>query len=579
MRLVLHGQPASRGLALGRAHVREPQMHEVREERIPEGAVEAEIERLHAALDTARAELQQMRERLQGALAHELGEFLDIHQLILDDPELVLGLDDLIRTARYSADFALKLQRDRLVAVFDAIDDPYMRSRREDLEHVIGRVWAALHRSPASQTPGVSGEVLVTDNVAPAELSQLTERGVVAIITGAGSALSHSAILARSLHLPLIVGAHEAVAQINDGDALLVDGHSGEVIIEPDAEDLRRFKRQQRENARDRRALQKLRDAETVTRDGVEIRLLANAESREDVHQAYALGASGIGLYRTEFLFMQGRGAPDEDAQFLVYRDLVMGMRGRPVTLRTLDLGADKADRAGIALSHEPNPALGLRGVRLSLAQPGLFRSQLRALLRASAYGKVNILVPMVGFREEVRAVRALLDQCARELEAEGHAVAKKVALGVMIEVPAAALALASFGREVDFLSIGTNDLVQYLLAIDRGNNRIAHLYDPSHPAVLRVLRQVVETGHAHNLKVSVCGEMAGDSFYVPLLLGLGVDELSMTPTLLPSVKFLVRAMTMSDARKLADEALKQTDAKKTTALIEAFYNERMKVE
>jgi phosphotransferase system enzyme I (PtsI) len=570
MRLALHGQPASRGLALGRAHVREPQMHEVREESIPAGAVEAEIERLHSALDTARTELQQMRDRVQGALAHELGEFLDIHQLILDDPELVLGLDDLIRTARYSVDYALKLQRDRLVAVFDAIDDPYLRSRREDVEHVIGRVWAALHRTPASETPGVSGEVLVTDSVAPAELSHLVERGVVAIITGTGSALSHSAILARSLHLPLIVGAHEAVAQINDGDALLVDGTSGEVIVEPDADDLRRFKRLQREGARERRALQKLRDAETVTRDGVEIRLLANAESREDVHQAYALGASGIGLYRTEFLFMQGRGAPDEEAQFLVYRDLVMGMRGRPVTLRTLDLGADKADRAGIALSHEPNPALGLRGVRLSLAQPVLFRSQLRALLRASAYGKVNILVPMVGFREEIRAVRGLLDQCACELESEGHAVAKKVALGVMIEVPAAALALSSFGREVDFLSIGTNDLVQYLLAIDRGNDAVATQSSPLHPAVLRVLREILQYGQRRGLPTSVCGEMAGDPSYCRLLLALGLTEFSLHPNTLLEVRAIIRDSDLAALRTLGNRLLRASDRAGIERLLKA---------
>lgn len=560
MRLVLHGQPASRGLALGRAHVREPQIHEVREESIPAGAVEAEIERLHSALDTARAELQQMRERVQGALALELGEFLDIHQLILDDPELVLGLDDLIRTAHYSADYALKLQRDRLVAVFEAIDDPYMRSRREDVEHVIGRVWAALHRSPACETPGVSGEVLVTDSVAPAELSQLTERGVVAIITATGSALSHSAILARSLHLPLIVGAHDAVAQINDGDALLVDSNSGEIIIEPDADDLRRFRRLQRESARDRRALQKLRDADTVTRDGVEIRLLANAESRQDVHQAYALGAAGIGLYRTEYLFLQGRGAPDEEAQFLIYRDLVMGMRGRPVTLRTLDLGADKADRAGIALTHEPNPALGLRGVRLSLAQPGLFRSQLRALLRASAYGTVNILIPMVGFREELRAVRELVDECRRALEAEGHALATKVALGVMIEVPAAALALSSIGREVDFLSIGTNDLVQYLLAIDRGNDAVASRSSPLHPAVLRVLREILQYGQRRALPTSICGEMAGDPAYTRLLLALGLTEFSLHPNTLLEVRAIIRDSDLASLRLLGSRLLRAPD-------------------
>ena len=560
MRLLLHGQPASRGLALGRAHVREPQMHEVREESIPAGAADAEIERLHAAIDTARAELQQMRDRVQGALAHELGEFLDMHQLILDDPELVLGLDDLIRTALYSADYALKLQRDRLVAVFDSIDDPYLRSRREDVEHVIGRVWAALHRTPASATPGVSGEVLVCDTISPHELSHLTERGVVAVITGAGSALSHSAILARGLQLPLIVGAHEAVAQINDGDALLVDGHSGEIIVEPDAEDLRRFKRLQRETARERRALHKLRDAETVTRDGVEIRLHANAESREDVHRAYALGAAGVGLYRTEFLFMQGSAVPDEEQQFLVYRDLVMGMRGRPVTLRTLDLGADKADRAGITLAHEPNPALGLRGVRLSLAQPALFRSQLRALLRASAYGKLNILVPMVGFREEVQQVRQLIAACAGELESEGHAVAKKVALGLMIEVPAAALALPCVAAHADFLSVGTNDLVQYLLAIDRGNDAVSAHSSPLHPAVLRVLRDILRYGQRRGLPTSICGEMAGDPAYTRLLLALGLTEFSLHPATLLEVRKIIRDSDLGSLRQQGHRLLRASD-------------------
>ena len=569
MRALLPGHGASRGSALGRARVRLPHLLEVAEQHIRQDQIDDELARLHEAVDATRREMHSLRARLHGALAQEVGEFLDLHALLLDDPELLHGLDQLIRAGRYTADYALRLQRDRLAAVFDGMDDAYLKSRMDDLDHVIGRIHAHLHQR-ATDTPGVAGEVLVSDNVAPSELAELQQQGVVAVVTAAGSALSHSAILARSLHLPLIVGAHEAVAQINDGDALLVDGHSGEVIIEPDAEDLRRFKRMQRENARDRRALQKLRDAETVTRDGVEIRLLANAESREDVHQAYALGASGIGLYRTEFLFMQGRGAPDEDAQFLVYRDLVMGMRGRPVTLRTLDLGADKADRAGIALSHEPNPALGLRGVRLSLAQPGLFRSQLRALLRASAYGKVNILVPMVGFREEVRAVRALLDQCARELEAEGHAVAKKVALGVMIEVPAAALALSSFGREVDILSIGTNDLVQYLLAIDRGNDAVAAHSSPLHPAVLRVLREILQFGQRRGLSTSVCGEMAGDPTHTRLLLALGLTEFSLHPNTLLEVRAIVRDSHLAELRKLGSRLLRASDRAGIERLLKA---------
>ncbi|MCG6117148.1 MAG: phosphoenolpyruvate--protein phosphotransferase [Aquimonas sp.] len=560
MRLLLKGQPASRGIALGVAHVREPLMHEVREETLPEGAIEPEIERLHAALDIARGELLQMRVQLQGALSHELGEFLDMHQLLLDDPELVLGMDDLIRTARYSADYALKLQRDRLLAVFDGIEDPYLRSRREDIEHVLGRVWAALHRGPTSQLAGLAGEVLVTDTIAPAELSQLTQRGVVAVVTGAGSALSHSAILARSLHLPLVVGAHEALAEINDGDALLVDGTTGEIIIEPNAEDLRRFKRIRREGQRERRELEKLKGAETVTRDGVEIRLLANAESRADVDRAYALGASGIGLYRTEFLFMQGRSIPDEEDQFLVYRDLVMGMRGRPVTLRTLDLGADKADRSGIALSHEPNPALGLRGVRLSLSQPGLFRSQIRALLRASAYGKVNILVPMVSCVEEVDVVRHLVASCTRELDEEGHAVAKRVSLGVMIEVPAAALALHSFGKRLDFLSIGTNDLVQYLLAVDRGNDAVADRASPLHPAVLRVVRDVLRHGRKRGMPVSVCGEMAGDPAYTRLLLALGLTEFSLHPGNLLEVRRIIRDSDLAELQRGLPRLLRAHD-------------------
>jgi phosphoenolpyruvate-protein phosphotransferase (PTS system enzyme I) len=571
MRLSLKGLPAARGLALGRAHVREPQMHEIREELLPPGAVEAEVERLHAAIATARAELAEMRQRVQGALAHELGEFLDLHQLILDDPELVLGLDDMVRTALYSADYALKLQRDRLVAIFDSIDDPYMRSRREDIEHVIGRVWAALHRSADSSLPGVAGEVLVTDTVAPAELAQLTERGVVAVITGAGSALSHSAILARSLHLPLVVGAHEALAQINDGDALMVDGGTGEIIIEPDAEDLRHFKRLQRETRRERRALHKLRDAETVSLDGVEIRLLANAESREDVNRAYELGAAGIGLYRTEFLFMQASTPPDEEAQFLVYRDLVMAMRGRPATLRTLDLGADKADRAGIALNYEPNPALGLRGVRLTLAQPELFRAQLRALLRASAYGKINVLVPMVGCREEVEQVRALMQACTLELEAEGHAVAKKVALGLMIEVPAAALALPAVCRGVDFLSIGTNDLVQYLLAIDRGNDAVAQHGSPLHPAVLRVIRDVLNFGRRRGLPTSVCGEMAGDPAYTRLLLALGLTEFSLHPGNLLEVRKIVRESEIKPLRQACTRLMRAPDQASLQALLKAL--------
>ncbi len=560
MRLVIAGQGASRGLALGRARLRLAHTPDTREEIIAHAAVDAELAKLHVALDAARDELKGLRERLHGALAHELGEFLDIHALILDDPELLHGLDALVRTGHYSAEYALKLQRDRLVAVFDGMEDPYFKSRREDIEHVIGRVRAALHRGPDEPHAGFAGEVLVTDAVGPAELAQLQAQGVVAVVTSTGSMLSHSAILARSLHIPLVVGAHDALAGINDGDALMVDGGTGEVIREPAAADLRSYHLRERALLRESKTLQRLRLAETRTKDGVDIRLYANAESREDVAEAYALGAAGVGLYRTEFLFLQRHQLPDEDEQFRVYRDLVLGMNGRSVTIRTLDLGADKADGTGVVLAGEPNPALGLRGVRLSLARQPLFETQLRAILRASGYGAVRILVPMISRREEMVAVRTLVKSLAHDLCNEGFEVGEHFEVGAMIEVPAAALSLGSFVDQVDFVSIGTNDLVQYLLAADRGNDAIADLYSPVHPAMLRLLHEVIALGIRRKLPVAVCGEMAGDARYTKLLLALGLTDFSLHPTTMLEVRQTIRDSDLGKLRARARNLLRAPD-------------------
>ena len=550
MRRELAGHGAARGMALGRARLREPHRLEVEEQLIEPDLVEVERERMREALAVAREELGRMRERIRGAVEQEFGEFLDLHAMLLDDPELTQGLDELIRLGRYSAAYALRLQRDRLAAVFDGIDDPYLRSRREDLDHVVGRVYAALQRRPMPQIIGLAGEVLVTDSVAPVELAQLSESGVVAIVTAQGSALSHAAILARSLHLPMVVGVHEALLDINDGDALMVDGSSGRVIVEPDADDLRDYRDSERIGQREQRALARLRNAPSRTRDGVDIGLYANAESRDDVVQAHALGAAGVGLYRTEFMFLQRRELPDEDEQFLAYRNLVLGMAGRPVTIRTLDLGADKAERSGLELPAEPNPALGLRGVRQCLANPPLFCAQLRAILRASAYGPVRILVPMVSCGREMRAVRGLLQQCAAALREEGHAVGERIELGAMIEVPAAALALPSLVPHCDFFSVGTNDLVQYLLAADRGNDDLAELCSPLHPAVLRVLHGVFAECAGASRPVSVCGEMAGDPRYTRLLLALGLRDFSMYPGSLLEVRRAVRDSELDALRR-----------------------------
>jgi phosphotransferase system enzyme I (PtsI) len=539
--------------------VRLPHALQIAEQRIPEPQVETELAQLHGAIASVRAELHGLRAQLHGALAAEVGEFLDLHSLLLDDPELLHGLDDLVRRQQFSADYALRVQRDRLAGVFEAMDDPYFRSRVEDIDQVIGRIHAALHRRDC-ELRGFAGEVLVADSVAPAEMAQLQAQGVVAIVTTGGSPLSHSAILARSLHIPLVVDAPDALERINDGDALIVDGGDGRIVVEPGAEDLRRHRAREREHARERRELARLRREPTRTRDGVDIRLFANAESREDVAEAYALGAAGIGLYRTEFLFLQRKALPDEDEQFRTYRDVVMGMNDRPVTIRTLDVGADKMDRTGLALRDEPNPALGLRGVRLSLARRPLLETQLRALLRASAYGRIRLLVPMVTCREEIMQVRAEVRRVTAELRAQGHEIAEDVPLGVMIEVPAAALALPAFVRDVDFIALGTNDLVQYLLATDRNHEGLGRLYTPMHPAVIRVLRDVIRIAQRARRPVSVCGEMAAAPDYAPLLLALGLTDFSLHPGTMLEVRRRVRACDLSALQAKAPALLRARD-------------------
>jgi phosphotransferase system enzyme I (PtsI) len=559
-RFLLAGTAAARGMTLGRARLVQPSQLVVDERPLGENEIESEVERLRHALQVARDELRVLREKLHGALAREVGEFIDAHSMILDDPELTSGLYSMIRQGRFRAGAALKAQRDRLVAAFDAIDDPYLRSRREDVDHVIGRVQAVLARdtTPAErQIASRVGSILISDTVAPAELAHLSDYGVLGVITTGGSPLSHSAILARSMRLPMVVGAHEALKRITDDDLLLLDGTLGEIVVHPAAQDLVRYRQYQREQARSAEALSRLKHERTLTRDGIEIHLFANAEMLADIAQARACGAVGIGLYRTEFLFMQRRELPDEEEQFIAYRDLVLAMAGAPVTIRTLDLGADKTDSTGLALAQEPNPALGVRGVRLALRRPILFATQLRAILRASSFGPVRILVPMVTSNEEIAVVRALTEECARELRSSGHEIADHFELGAMIEVPAAAIALPFLLRQLDFIAIGTNDLTQYTLAVDRNNDELGALYDPLHPAVLKLLAQIISTAERAKKSVTLCGEMAGDTRYTALLLALGLTGFSMHPSSLLEVRQAIAGCDRSALRKQATALLR----------------------
>ncbi len=553
MRVQLGGHPASRGSALGRARVRQPRALDVAEKRITAKQVPAELERLHTAITVTRAEMQALREKLQGALHKDVGEFIELHAMLLDDPELLHDLDQLIRSEKYAAGYALRVQRDKLAAVFEGMDDAYLKSRLDDLDHVIGRIHANLDHTLIDGRPGkhaapkgVAGDILVADNIAPSELAQLQAQGVLAVVTAQGSALSHSAILARSLHLPLVVGAAQALGRINEGDTLIVDGDSGAIIVEPNGDDLHAYRERLREAARERRELARLRSKPTRTRDGFDVVLAANAESGEDIASAHELGAAGLGLFRTEFLFLQSAGLPSEEQQFHVYRNAVLGMAGRPVTFRTLDLGADKADHAGLAVANEENPALGVRGVRLTLAHGDVFDTQLRAIARASGYGPVRVLVPMVSRREELLAVKRRLKRAVAQVRARGHAASDRIQFGAMIEVPAAAFAVHGFIDLVDFLSIGTNDLVQYMLAADRNNEALGELYSPLHPGVLRLLFNVLETGWQARKPVAMCGEIAGDARFTRLLLALGLTEFSMHPSTLLEVRRAIRGADRS---------------------------------
>ena len=562
MRLILDGNGASRGMALGRARLEQPSRFLVDETPLGQEDVPGELQRFDEALASARAELKSLRDKLDGPLAREVAEFIDAHSLILQDPEFVNGVHELIRTGRYHASAALKMQRDSLVAVFEAMDDPYLRSRREDIEHVIGRVQGALSRESSVEERKLAsrvGEILVSDTVAPSELVPLAEHGVLGFVLTAGSTLSHSAILARSLRLPMVVGSHEALSHLQDGDLILIDGDHGKVIVHPTAQDLAGYRNWQREVVQQDKRRARLRDAETRTRDGVEIHLFANAEMAGDVAQARSYGAAGIGLYRTEFLFLQRKDAPGEEEQFLAYRDLVLGMGGLPVTIRTLDLGADKVDSAGLVLKDEPNPALGVRGVRLSLRTPQLMHTQLRAILRTTSYGPVRILVPMVSTIEEIITVRRMVKECAAQLRSEGHHIADTFEVGAMIEVPAAAIALPSMIRKLDFVSIGTNDLVQYTLAVDRNNNELGALYDPLHPAVLRLLAQIIAVCNRANRPVTLCGEIAGDTLFTAMLIALGLTEFSMHAGLLLEVRETINAIDRTAVRKLAPVLLRAT--------------------
>lgn len=572
MRRVIKGNAAAPGMALGRVRLEQPARFSIDTTPLPDAEVDAEVARLEHAFARAREDMVELKRKLHGALAREVGEFIDAHALLLDDPDLIEGLRAMIRRGHYRADAALKAQRDRLVAVFDNMDDPYLRSRGEDVDHVIARVQNALALQASNEEKKIAkrvGEILVTGSVAPGELARLAEHGILAVVAGSGSPFSHSAILARSLHLPMLVNVEGVLEDLRDGDLVLVDGVRGEVVVHPTAQDLAEYRNWQRDELREGRRLARLAGAETRTRDGYGLRIFANAERPEDIELARNLGVAGIGLYRTEFLFLAHAGLPGEDEQFTIYRDAVLCAGGLPITFRTLDIGADKADAAGLVAAREPNPALGLRGVRLALRQIDVFVTQLRAILRAGCYGPTRVLVPMVTDAAELAEVRRLLDECARDLRTAGHEIPDQLELGAMVEVPAAAINVRALLDIADFLAIGSNDLTQYVLAVDRNNDQIGTLYRPNHPAVLRMLAWVIDRAHEAGKPVCLCGEIAGDPAFAPILVALGLEDFSMTPDRILAQRDTLSRCRREALRALAPRILRARDADEAVAILE----------
>jgi len=539
----LHGIPVSRGIAIGRAHLLAPAALDVKHYLIQEEHLEAEVARLQQALAAVHVELQTLWNELPKDAPTELGAFIDVHVLILSDPMISEAPLDIIRSRHYNAEWALVTQIEELSAQFDEIEDPYLRERKADIQQVAERVLKKLMGSEPLQTarPEEDDEfaakmIVVAHDISPADMLKFRDGSFIGFVTDVGGQNSHTAIVARSLDIPATVGVSQASQLIEQDDWVIIDGDAGVVIVSPSALVLEQYRERQLAGVKARKKLNKLKKTPAVTKDGTAITLLANIELPDDCGPALEAGANGVGLFRSEFLFMgRAHNMPSEDEQFEQYRKAVVAMKGRPVTIRTLDIGADKPldPTEHTAL----NPALGLRAIRYCLSEPQLFLTQLRAILRASAFGKLRILIPMLAHAFEIDQSLAMIEQAKAQLREANLKYDPNVEVGAMIEIPAAALALPMFVKRLNFLSIGTNDLIQYTLAIDRVDYEVAHLYNPLHPAVLQLISMTIAAGHKAGIDVAVCGEMAGDVKLTRLLLGMGLKEFSMHPAQLLSVK------------------------------------------
>lgn len=570
MSFSIHGVGVSNGIAIGHAHLVSHALLEVVHYQVPENLIAQEIARFDLAINTVKLDLETIKSQLPSKSPAELAAFINTHLMILNDHTLADDPKLAIKNEHCNAEWALKQQMESIEEQFDQIEDEYLRERKHDVVQVVERIIKVLLGRP-SQVPVLEQEkaiILVAHDISPADAIQFKQHQFAAFVTDVGGATSHTAILARSLNIPSIVALQRARALIRDGELVIVDGTQGVLIVNPDKDTLAEYKLKQEQWQIEQQKLKRIKLTRAVTLDGTAIDLYANIEVPDDVVQVKASGASGIGLYRTEFLFMNRREAPTEEEQFEAYKAVAVAMDGKPVTIRTLDLGADKQVNPETERSCT-NPALGLRAIRLCLAEPQMFHVQLRALLRASAFGNIKILIPMLSSLTELRQTLLLLERAKQSLRLEKVDFNNDIEVGGMIEIPAAAICAEAFAKELDFLSIGTNDLIQYSLAIDRTDDSVSHLYNPLHPAILQLIEITLKAGKKLGKEVSVCGEMAGDSKLTRLLLGLGLRQFSMHPSHILSIKHQVLKSDLVKIVPAARKILSSHDSDKIEPLMQ----------
>ena len=570
MSLALSGTGVSRGIALGKAHILRRGQIEIPEYVVPKEFVNDEIARLKNALLTASTQLKAIRKHIPENTPADIGSFIDAHLLMIQDSMLSDEPINMIKQQQCNAEWALKQQRDLLVKVFDEMEDPYLRTRKDDIDHVVNRVLGLLldESARASDVDSrLKGAILIADDLSPADTVLMQHFGIAGFITEFGGPTSHTSILARGLGVPAIVGLHNARRFLKENEDIIIDGRTGTVLADAGENTAKYYRRRQRQEKKRLNELKELKGKPAITTDNQTIRLHANIELPEDIPAVRKVAAEGIGLYRTEFLYMNRDDFPSEEEQFTVYKKVIKSLKGASVTIRTFDLGADKqVDGAASSKQAGTNPALGLRAVRLCLRDTEMFMPQLRAILRASAYGPVRIMIPMLSNLTELHQVKQLIDDAKLELDREGKTYADIIPLGGMIEVPAAALAANQFAKQLDFLSIGTNDLIQYTLAIDRIDDEVSYLYEPLHPAVLQLIHMSIRAANKAKIPISMCGEMAGDPYFTRLLLGLGLREFSMHPSALLEVKRIINSSDTREYEKPARKTLnsaRQSDVEK----------------